>query len=144
MSDDDAIASALGVLRLSAKPKDVQDVVSYTMRCCQKSSKRPTSRNTGACRPKKGLRGLRAVWPWCRRAGSRWKRTARPSAAGPGRRRWDSVPDPVLEKLKAARQELEGRSKTLDLPIPDIAAVSKAVDSLSGDPDYGRELLNWP
>merc|ERR1711924_203241 len=53
-----------------------------------------------------------------------------------GGRRWDSVPDEVLEKLKAAKQQLEGRSKTLDLPaVPDIAAVSKAVDSLSGDPD---------
>ena len=130
--DDDAIASALGVLRLSAKPKDVQDVVSYVQRCCQKILEAPHEPKYWRMSTKERFARFAGGVALVQACGFSLEENGSVLALrGEDGRRWDSVPDPVLEKLKAARQELEGRSKTLDLPIPDIAAVSKAVDSLS-------------
>ncbi len=135
--DDDAIASSLGVLRLSAKPKDVQDVVSYVQRCLGKVLEAPHEPKYWRISTKEKFARYAGGIALVQACGFSLEENGSVLALrDPEGRRWDSVPEEVLEKLKAAKQELEGRSKTLDLPsVPDIAAVSKAVDSLSGDPD---------
>ena len=112
-------------------PKDVQDVVSYAMRCCQKIIEAPHEPKYWRLSTKERFARFAGGVALLQACGFSLEENGSVLALrGEDGRRWDDVPDPVLEKLKAARQELEGRSKTLDLPIPDIAAVSKAVDAL--------------
>lgn len=136
--DDGAIAAAVGVLRLSATPRDVADVCQYVHTKLSKILDEPSEAKHWRLMLKDAkltkLAGGTTLLQACGFCGE--ENGAVLALRDPNGKRWDRVPEEMLEKLRAARSELAGRSLALATPgVPDIAAVSRAVDALDGDPD---------